>query len=997
MSLVDSILNITSDISLAFGEVLKTRPQSYCVLNTSDSDTTMSSDDGSLVTVIKLHGSISVVGADRNDLIITTLSESLAPFMDEAGHILQVVFNYDPARAKKDIAESMESAVNTARTLNLDLEGFMEDWVESLSGYCASEDCYLVMWTQPAALSAQAKKEGNREVGKSRLAAPEGRDAQVVGRVMRRLHEVHDGYVNALTSSLDKLELSHTIMDNHDSLLDIRTMICPSLTSSFWRAALPGDPLPMKTPEPLSRKNDYGFMLYPQIGEQIFPDETEDDGNLLISDGLYHAPLLMSMPPQTPKPFNALFRALIRRPNLPWRASMMIDGGGMSSLTFKSALSAVLHLASSDNKKINKAISELNINQLDGDPIVRFRMTLDTWASTKEKAITNRSEVSGAVQAWGSCDVTPIAGDPLLSFSSTIPAIMKSSPGVPAVAPLLGAGHDGPLSMMPFSRPASPWTKGSIPLRTPDGKIMPIAQMSSLQTSWIDMGVAPMGFGKSMWLNLQNLMFCLQSGLTELPYLSIVDIGPSSKGLISLLKACLPPHLRHYAAYHRLRMEKEYAINPFDLPLGNVEPLPSHLSFLVNLVCLFCTPIGKDSPEDGVVGLASAAIMAAYQELAPNMNPKPWTKGVCPDVDKAVEDMAMHTEGLTWYGIMDICFKKNDIHTASIAHRYAVPTLADVAAAAKKDIVSGIYTGQAETKEKITDYFWRSCVDAIKAYPILSMPTAFDLGDARIVALDLDEVAPKGGPVADRQSGVMYMIARHVVGSRFFRMPEDVNNMPDAYQDYHRAAIASIREQPKRISYDEFHRVSRNSAVSAQIVGDIETAVRESRKWNLSIGLYSQSIDDYPPILVNLSSSFFVMGVGSLSEAKTIANYFGLSETSLNAMTRIRKPGKQGSTMLAYMKTSKGNAEQLLSVTMGSQGIWAFSTTSEDTSVRDYLYQKIGVTKTLKLLQKYYPGGVKAELELIMNDAAKRGDEVPKGAKGWVEALRLDEYARLAA
>ena len=103
-------------------------------------------------------------------------------------------------------------------------------------------------------------------------------------------------------------------------------------------------------------------------------------------------------------------------------------------------------------------------------------------------------------------------------------------------------------------RAASPWEEGSLLFRTQDGKIMPFAPNSAEQAAWIDLGVAPMGGGKSVFLNAFNFAFVTQAGLSRLPWLSIVDVGPSSSGLITLLKENLPEGKKHLAAYHRLRM-----------------------------------------------------------------------------------------------------------------------------------------------------------------------------------------------------------------------------------------------------------------------------------------------------------------------------------------------------------------------------------------------------------------------------------------------------------
>lgn len=77
-----------------------------------------------------------------------------------------------------------------------------------------------------------------------------------------------------------------------------------------------------------------------------------------------------------------------------------------------------------------------------------------------------------------------------------------------------------------------------------------------------------MGGGKSVFLNAMNFAFVTQAGLSRLPWVSIIDVGPSSSGLITLIQENLPEGKKHLAAYHRLRMTEDFAINPFDTPLG---------------------------------------------------------------------------------------------------------------------------------------------------------------------------------------------------------------------------------------------------------------------------------------------------------------------------------------------------------------------------------------------------------------------------------------------
>ena len=61
-----------------------------------------------------------------------------------------------------------------------------------------------------------------------------------------------------------------------------------------------------------------------------------------------------------------------------------------------------------------------------------------------------------------------------------------------------------------------------------------------------------------------NFAFIAQAVLSRLPWVSIIDVGPSSSGLITLLRECLPEGQKHLVAYHRLRMTEEYAVNTFE-------------------------------------------------------------------------------------------------------------------------------------------------------------------------------------------------------------------------------------------------------------------------------------------------------------------------------------------------------------------------------------------------------------------------------------------------
>jgi intracellular multiplication protein IcmB len=287
----------------------------------------------------------------------------------------------------------------------------------------------------------------------------------------------------------------------------------------------------------------------------------------------------------------------------------------------------------------------------------------------------------------------------------------------------------------------------------------------------------------------------------------------------------------------------------------------------------------------------------------------------------------------------------------------------------------------APTGESLIQAFSRMLSAAAREYPIVSQVTQFDLGDARIVALDLDEVARSGGDAADRQTAVMYMLARYVMARHYYLNEDNVMDMPVGYRRYHKKRIAEIREDPKRIVYDEFHRTSKAQSVRDQVIVDM----REGRKWKVQVALLSQSLDDFDSVMIEFATSVFIMDAGPEQTVKKTQEMFGFSDTAANALrTRVNGPGPEGATFLAQFATKDGPNTQLLTATLGPVELWALSTTAEDVVIRKALYERLGPRSARHLLAGAFPSGTATKLleeryaqyevgDSLMDDESKDG------------------------
>lgn len=951
---MDPLLDGIDAVLAWFSTELKQTVESYCDLETADEKTTLVARDGSLVSVIRVYGVTKLIGPEEFDSIHEGLTQSLQATFKRPGHVMQVYFGYDREAVKSEIDEILSPAKATAKRLHLDLDDLFAERVNYISRFCAHEELYFVIWTRPYSLSGDQLSRANKDklafIRENKI--PAVKNSQNLIAAIPDLRESHSSFVRSVVTDLNALNVYCGVLEIHDAVYSMRYSADPDFTAPDWRPVLPGDKIPVREISPAG--SEISGVMYPPLSRQIFPrDAVALDLRTVRAGDRVYTPLFIDLFPQEVKPFVALFaRTLPTR--VPWRISFLIESGGLTTLGFKATMAAILSFTSAQNGLLHDATQLLRqIETNTDDAVVKLQVSLATWAPEGNIRLlrTRVAELAKAVEGWGTCEVSEVSGDVFAGLVSSALGFSANSDATPSVAPLSDVVY-----MLPFTRPASAWEHGALLLRSPDGKPWPYQPGSSQQTTWIDLMYARPGSGKSVLSNAVNLALCLSGGITRLPRIAIIDIGPSSSGLISLLKESLPPDLRHHVAYHRLRMTPDYSINPFDTQLGCRLPSPQERSFLVNFVTLLATPLGAERPYDGVSDMAGLIVDEMYKYLEDAAKPHPFTQGIEPLVDDILGEIGfVFDDKTTWWEVTDALFLAGFHHQALLAQRYAMPLLADAASICRTQVIEDLY-GQvrAPTGEPLIQAFSRMISAAVREYPILSNITKFDIGDARIVSLDLDEVAKSGGDAAERQTAVMYMIARYALARHYYLTEDALGDIPDAYRDYHRQRISEIREDAKRIVYDEFHRTSKARAVRDQVVLDM----REGRKWNVQIALISQSLDDFDAVMVEFGTSIFIMDAGPEQAIKRSTEIFGLSDTARVALkTRVHGPREGGATFLAQFSTKSGMNTQLLTNTLGPIELWAFSTTAEDARLRNKLYLKLGPKEARRVLANLFPSG----------------------------------------
>lgn len=991
MGLLDTLDQLLATMAVAVRQPLT----SFVRLETVDDQRTFVAGDGSLMTLLRVDGARKIVGGVELEEINEGARIALAPYLDRPGHAFQVWFNRDPDGASATVAKALLPAERAAAAIGLELDDLFNERKRRLPSYLAAEALYFALWTRPVSLTKSQAAQARQETAEYIKGQPKNVRGMKLVHTPENIRSRHLGFITSMHQDLSALGLRCELLEVHEALRVVRSSIYPDMADSSWRPALPGDPTPPRGFDGDDHK-DISSIIWPTLASQMMNRDAEQISPTAVRIGdLIFSNVDLTLAPEEVQAFSALLSRLAEN-RMPWRISFIFEGGGADSISMKGIFSSLLTWASDDNKRINNAIKQLKAGHIEGETIVKFRLSFATWAKVdEEKLLRERTAVLlRAIEGWGHCQASDMAGDPLEGVLSSALGLGVQSTAPPGVAPIKDAAY-----WLPWGRPANPWKSGPVLFRTPDGKAWPYQPGSSQQTTWIDLVFAPPGYGKSVLMNTINLACCLapgtSTGQAKLPRIAIIDIGPSSSGLVSLMQEALPEGRKYEAIYRRLQMRPDNAINPFDTQLGCRFPLPSERAFIVNLLTLLATPLGQPNPYDGMSDLVGIVVDELYKMFADSGMPRPYSPSDDPDVLKYMQEYQIKLEDKpSWWEVVDALHKAGCDHGAMLAQRYAVPVLQDVVLAARSRAVEDLFSDtKIPTGESVIVAFTRMISGSIREYPILAAPTKFDIGGARVCALDLDEVAPRGGASADRQTAVMYMLARYVLARDYFLNEEVLKSFPPAFRPYHIARIRELRESPKRLIYDEFHRTGAADAVRSQVKIDI----REGRKWGVQICLASQLLDDFDDQMVDQATGIWILGAGSEGAVKDCTERFALGDTARFVLRhRLSGPTSAGAPLMAVLSLKDGRYEQFLVNTLGPVELWAMSTTAEDAEIRKRLYSRIGPRVARSRLAERFPSGsAKGEIERRIAVMAEGQDKLDDEAASSLLDVIVEELVKM--
>lgn len=1011
----------TAEIGLsALMSALKFHVNDYCDLETTYGNSLVATD-GSMATVLRYDGFRSLIGRNEYSRFIEELANGLEPFLSNRGHQIQCVYfrEDDP---EDELLRILQPSYETCDTLELDLADLLDEKKDVHRALCMNEQVFLVLWTRPSALDPVEVKlsvQETREIARTYKLPPMA-NAQNFMRPIRFMIDRHESYVQKVVQLILQLNGAVAEIEVHEAFCEMKRYLYRDSTPATWKPILVGDSQIARW-KTNKRKSDVSELAYPRLDQQLFTSRTvngnkKGDGGLTDTravrvGGRIFAPVMMKIPPQRPASFTSLFQALNSATTksketgqakpIPWSISFMIEGDGLKGISLRKMFAGILGLTSIDNRNLVKSANAMARYKESGGAVVKFQVNAVTWARWDEERelLIRRSKLARAINGWGNCSIEEETGDPTAGLMSCVPGLRLNSIA-PASAPPL---HDAAY-MLPLSRPASPFFKGQTPYRTLDGKLLPWETFSDQQNTWITLLFGGPGSGKSVEANRRNEEMCLMGGLTRLPYIGVIDIGVSSSGFVSLIQDSLPENKKHLAMYARIQNTEKYRVNQLDTQLGNRKPLPREREYMKNWLIGLVTPPERGKAHMYMPEFCGRIIDEAFRKCS-DQNERGAPKEFAPNVNawlrEQVAQAGIHFQEATkWWEIVDMLFERGMDYAAAVAQRYAVPTLFDIAQAGSDSSIKKDFEGAMDNGMSVVDEFRIMIQSATGDFPIFNGPTEFDVGESRVMAIDLQDVVTTGSRAAQKQAALMYMMAINAFMKKVNLCKEDLDSINPKYRAYHTKRVEELSEDFKRLFVDEYHKTGNNPQLreSFLIYG------RESRKWGLELVLASQLPLDFAE-LANIATTTIIMDAGTEQTRSQIREVFGLSDTEVAALKNfVHGPQRGvGTTFLAKIRTKERELSQLFTSTCGGGELWALATTMEDRSLRDMLYSHIPKKEARGVLKKRFPSGScksyadqqksksKEELGEGFVDEEATQSVIQKLAKGLLEEYRLSQ------
>lgn len=987
---VDSVLDgIDTTVRKTSELLLGPNPRALFDIEAAISDTVFQVRGGGRLTVVEILGANSVSGSDEFIARIDHLFSTLKPRLRKHGHLVKVIFESSPADVKSALNINFGSEFEQARRMGLDVHDLIREKISVNTPLLQVERCWLGFYTTAAAVDkSMTKSDADRVSGKLRSAPPAGNSQPTYGLYTRELNSIHRETIEAITSGLRAAKetgLALRILRTDEVLFEIQKSIygpdavggmefdqlvvsdeererrrirrSNTLVKAIREATQ--DSM-VRAITPRNRSTLEAFLPLPLADQIMHTPPLELQTRYVVAGTRAHVPLMVTKHTDSPLDFDRLIRIM---KGIPFRITFTITPDGLSGDVINKSLAGYFSFLPG-NGDTTKARALLQRNR-ENDPDIGLSIAFSTWCDLSVSVVDGKESIdlapirdlqnrlSARIQDWGGVAIDNSFGDVTEGLLSTLPGLIGRHVAAPTPAPLSDV-----VAMLPISRIACPWQRGSTLYRTVDGKPYYYEQYSDQQAAWISAVTGPMGYGKSGEMFSRNFWYLVQGAETaDLPLLRGIDFSYSQSGLVDIVKSSLPDDKQHLAKYIRPQNHVDYGWNPWTTLLGCRQPLATGRGFLSNLLLAATSSLAGSEAHQGIVNSVISRAYERYSDAEHNPDAKSYAPGLDERIDRRLEELGIvPPEHCTWWYLVDELFNAGDTRHASMAQDWALPNMGDIPSIATSSEVRSEYP-EFRNGVAIVELFARAIRESIEALPFISGRTRLDISESPIVIFDLASMVGDGkaSKAQANQNAIVLMSFLRMLCSDFWLDQDDVPYIEGAYQAHHAAIIRRNSTLKKRLFGDEKHRTNGSDAFN----NELDRMTVEARKFKVDLMFGSHVPGDFPPKMLKFCTNITMCGAGSEDAIEEIGAKYGLNATQKGILKGISPPTKEGARVLQFLDTKYyGRQVAELVNTDGPKMLWAKATYAEDREVRSGLYQALGdQRKARSVLAKMYPSG----------------------------------------
>lgn len=932
--------------------------------------------DLSYLTVIELSGYKGDITIGELEDKSENIGEIIASIVSGGNHIVKVIVDKSSDASKKIIDDGLAGMRNNAQRLGINIGGVFDEIRDSNTQGTHVTRTKLLIYTlfnsgefgassgdyTRSILGSQVDHKCSRQLSRHTLAVNNLMtimDRSYILSIADSYSFLQDTYADihgeySASKRLSVLKATETKIRENESYelssYNIKSLSKRKTTSILLSSIFSRHKLGIAAPDSLSQ----------QIMDM---DVRESDSGVVIIGNRVFYPLGLV---KFGKRINS-FKQLIRSTNgISFRVSMTFTAPAKSQNPIDSAM---LFLVSNfgvnkeraETEQVYKSISDkcafsINFSVYRNKNSVIDPKTGNEVVDTTD-LLNDAQRFNTQLGIWGEITAMPSRGDALEQVLATFQGFGSRH----VIEPFFASCSDI-LKLSPISLSAILWREGSMLYQTNDSELFFVKQMDTKNmASEIITVVGGQGYGKSAHVSVMNMQFVFQPTASgQLPYLRVMDFGLSVSGSIFMVRDELPESRRHEIQYHEMVNSTEFAINYFDLPIGNRFPTSSHRDGCIAFVGVLTSSLENYPSHADMCSEAVRLLFEYYADTDNNPNVKRYRPDV-PEIEEYLKHSDIDPHGMPWYQLADILAMRKEWYLASIAMRYAVPLVEDLVVIGSSDAFKKRFPDE-HMGVPVHQLFTRSISSLRASIPMLSVPSRLDASQSPIFVVDMQNLIIDSD---DRQTleknAVFFALTSRLLTRDYFTSLAEINQYNPSFRDYHEARIREIMLSPKRVGFEEFNRLSKvNTAMN---YGNF--LCLHSRKYGVSAIFSSQLPEALPPYAVKLATIRIYSGGLSEDVFQSDAGSLGVAPSDIKTILRLPKPTEHNgaSYFVQYKFGDLGDNESAgigyeLKLKIGSLVRWAIATYQEDRVAINVLTKEVGsMGLALRLLAISYPQG----------------------------------------